>query len=247
MFEDDAPYALRPFSPTHLGVLLVFGTATLLLIWLARRSDAASRTRMERAFGTALLAIWIVNKGWWWFPSRFDAAHTLPLQVCDITSLLTALVLFAPLSWASVLLYFWGIALSLQALITPDLNRRPDSIWFWFFWISHAGTVGIAVYLVVVRRFRPTWRDYRFAVVAGLVYLAIVFTIDVVFHFNYGYVGNARPGQTSVLDFLGAWPGRVGVVAVMVIAAMTLLMLPWHLTAIRRVVPSSGEESNSRR
>jgi hypothetical integral membrane protein (TIGR02206 family) len=224
----DAPYALRPFSATHLGVLVLCTAATVLFIWAGRRSDAARRTRVERAVGWSFLAIWIVNKGWWWFPARFDAAHTLPLQVCDITSLLSAVVLLAPRSWASVLIYFWGIGLSLQALITPDLNRRPDSIWFWFFWISHAGTVAIALYLVAVRGFRPTWRDYRFAVGAGLVYLVIVFTVDVLFDFNYGYVGNARPGQASVIDFLGPWPGRVGLVAALVIAGMAVLMLPWQ-------------------
>jgi hypothetical integral membrane protein (TIGR02206 family) len=228
MSEGDAPYAVRPFSAMHLGVLLLLTVAIGLLIWIGRRSDAARRRRIERTLGWAMLALWLVNKGWWWFPSRFDAAHTLPLQVCDVTSLLAALVLLAPRRRASVLLYFWGIGMSLQALITPDLNRRPDSIWFWFFWISHAGTVGIALYIVAVRGFRPTWRDYRFAVIAGLVYLAVVFTVDVLFDFNYGYVGNGRPGQTSVIDFLGAWPGRVGLVAMLAIGAMAVLMLPWH-------------------
>jgi uncharacterized membrane protein YwaF len=103
---------------------------TVLFIWVGRRSEAPRRTRVERVVGWAFLAIWIVNKGWWWFPARFDAAHTLPLQVCDITSVLSVVVLVAPRSWASVLLYFGGFGLSLQALITPDLNRGPDTLWF---------------------------------------------------------------------------------------------------------------------
>jgi hypothetical integral membrane protein (TIGR02206 family) len=241
MSEGDAPYAFQPFSAMHAGIMLLFTAATLLFIWIGRRSDAARRSRIERTIGWAMVAIWVVNKGWWWFPSRFDAAHTLPLQVCDITSLLVALVLLAPRDWASVLLYFWGIGMSLQALITPDLDRRPDSIWFWFFWISHAGTVGIALYVVAVRGYRPTWRDYRFAVAAGLVYLGVVFSIDVLFDFNYGYVGNARPGRVSVIDFLGPWPGRVGLVAILAILAMAGLMLPWVWTPRSRVAVARSE------
>jgi hypothetical integral membrane protein (TIGR02206 family) len=237
MIEGDAPYSFRPFSALHVGVLLLFTVATVLLIWTGRRSGTARRTRIERTLGWAMLGVWIVNEGWWWWPSRFDPANTLPLQVCDITSLLVVLVLLAPRPWVSELLYFWGIAMSLQALITPDLNRRPDSVWFWFFWISHAGTVGIALYVVAVRGYRPTWRDYRFAVGAGLVYLAVVLAVNVLFDFNYGYVGNARPGQPSVIDFLGPWPGRVGLVAILVAMAMAVLMLPWHLRGRSRLDP----------
>lgn len=236
MIDGDAPYAFQPFSAMHAGVLLLFTVATVLLIRIGRRSDAARRSRIERTLGWAMLGVWLVSEGWWLWPSRFDAAHTLPLQVCDITSLLAALVLLAPRSWAGVLLYFWGIGMSLQALITPDLNRKPDSIWFWLFWISHAGTIGIALYVVAVRGYRPTWRDYRFAVAAGLVYLVVVFTVDVLFDFNYGYVGNARPGRPSVIDFLGPWPGRVGLVAILVAMAMAVLMLPWHWRARSREV-----------
>ena len=218
----------RPFSAMHAGVLLIFIVATALFVRAGRRSDAARRTRIERGVGLAMLGAWVVSTFWWMWPSRFDPASSLPLQVCDITSFLAALVLLTPRAWATVLLYFWGIGMSLQALITPDLNREPTSIWFWLFWLSHAGTVGIALYVVAVRGYRPTWRDYGFAVAAGLVYLAVVFSVNLVFGFNYGYVGDAQPGQPSVLDFLGPWPGRVGVVALLVTVAMAILMLPWH-------------------
>ena len=228
MIDGDAPRMFQPFSALHAGVLLLFAVATALLIRIGRHSDVARRARIEHALGWAMLGVWVVSNVWWVWPSRFDPATSLPLQVCDITSLLAALVLLAPRSWAIVLLYFWGIGMSLQALITPDMDRGPGDVWFWVFWIAHAGTVGIALYVVAVRGYRPSWRDYRFAVAAGLVYLAAVFTVDVLFDFNYGYVGDAQPGQPSVLDFLGPWPGRVGLVAILVTIAMAILMLPWH-------------------
>lgn len=243
MIDGDA-WMFRPFSAMHAGVLLLFTAATALLIRIGRRSDVARRTAIERAVGLAMLGAWAVSTFWWMWPSRFDPASSLPLQVCDITSLLAALVLLTPRAWATVLVYFWGIGMSLQALITPDLNRTPASIWFWLFWISHAGTVGIALYVVAVRGFRPTWRDYAFAVVAGLVYLVVVFTLDLLFGFNYGYVGEAKPGQPSVIDFLGPWPGRVGVVAILVTIAMAILMLPWHFRRRRRAgAPRRGGAS----
>lgn len=234
--------AFQPFSAMHAGILLLFVVATALLIRAGRRADAARRGRIERTLGWGMLGVWVVSNVWWLMPARFDAARSLPLQVCDITALLAGFVLLCPRSWANVLLYFWGIGMSLQAVITPDLIQGPNDIWFWMFWISHAGTIGIAIYVVAVRGYRPSWRDYRFAIAAGLVYLVVVFTVDVVFGFNYGYVGDSKPGQPSVIDFLGPWPGRVGVVAILVTIAMAILMLPWHFRRRSRAgTPRRGD------
>jgi len=233
VFDDDAPSAFQPFSAVHGGVVLLFAAATVMLIRIGRRSDPIRRARVEHALGWTMLAVWFVSNLWWLWPSRFEAHRSLPLQVCDITALLAALALLTPRPWMAVLLYFWGIGMSIQALITPDLTGGPDTIWFWLFWIGHAGTVAVALYMVAVRTYRPTWRDYRFAVGAGLVYLVVVFTVDVLFGFNYGYVGDAQPGQPTVIDFLGPWPGRVVLIVILVLVAMALLMLPWHLARRR--------------
>ena len=234
MLDGDAPWTFRPFSAMHAGVLLLFVAATALLIRIGRRSGPARRVRIERTLGWGMLAVWVVSNVWWLRPSQFDPARSLPLQMCDITSLLAALVLLGPRPRGMALLYFWGIGMSLQALITPDLTGGPGSIWFWLFWIGHAGTVGIALYVVAVHGYRPTWRHFGFAVAAGLAYLVVVFTVNVTFDFNYGYVGDAHPGQPSVIDFLGPWPGRVGLIAILATIAMAILMLPWHIVGRAR-------------
>lgn len=87
--------------------------------------------------------------------------------------------------------------------------------------------------LWVVSNGCPTWADFRLSVFAGLAYLAIVLAINIMLGFNYGYVGNAQPGEAPIIDFLGPWPQRVGVMAILVIGVMALLMLPWH--AARRM------------
>jgi hypothetical integral membrane protein (TIGR02206 family) len=127
------------------------------------------------------------------------------------------------------ILYFWGIGLSIQALVTPDLGGGVATVAFWLFWVAHASAIGIAAYDIAVHGFRPTWRDYWLSAVAAAAYLLVVLVVNVAFGFNYGYVGNARPGQPSVIDFLGPWPERVVIIAVLVAVEMALLMLPWEL------------------
>jgi hypothetical integral membrane protein (TIGR02206 family) len=231
----------RPFSVTHAAVLLLFAAATALLIRFGRRHRGTPRLlRLERRLGAALLLLWIVGNGWWLLPSRFDPARSLPLQVCDVTSLAAAVVLLAPVRPARAVLYFWGISLSVQALITPDLGGGVATVAFWLFWVAHASAVCIAAYDVAARGLRPTWHDYRVAVAAGVAYLAVVLAVDVAFGFNYGYVGDARPGQPSLIDFLGPWPERVAIIAVLVAAVMALLMLPWELARRGRAAAPSA-------
>lgn len=223
-----------PFSPLHGLIILLFMAATALLILVARRLGAHGRRRLDKSLGLAIVALWIVSSGWWMLPARFDASRTLPLHVCDLTSLLAGLVLLFPRRPLRALLYFWGIGMSLQAIVTPDISFGPGSVWFWIFWMSHAAIIAIAVYDVAARGFRPEWTDFRLAVVAGLAYLAVVLAINITFGFNYAFVGDARPGEVSVVDFLGPWPLRVVWMAALVIGFMAVLMLPWHFSNRRR-------------
>ena len=130
-------------------------------------------------------------------------------------------------------MYFWGLALGSQAVITPDLVGGPASLAFWWFWLYHLFVVGAGVYVVAVHGFRPTWKDLRFAIAMGVLYVAAMFTIDAIFGVNYGYVGNVTPSRPTLLDVLGPWPLRVVFMALLGAGAMTLLWLPWRLAATR--------------
>lgn len=220
--------SFEPFSALHAGILLLFAGATAWLIFAGRRLAPPARSRLDRNLGLVMIALWVVSNGWWLLPPRFDAARALPLHVCDITSLLAGIVLLYPRRSLRALLYFWGIGMSLQAIVTPEIAFEPDTMWFWIFWMSHAGIIAIAIYDIVARGFRPTWADFRLSVLAGLVYLAVVLAINIALGFNYGYVGNARPGEASIIDFLGPWPQRVVLMVALVIGLMALLMAPWH-------------------
>ena len=231
----DVVHHFQPFSPTHftiVGLLTVFWgyVIGLGLKW----RGTLKLIRLERAFAKLILLIWIVIHIWWLFPANFIPARSLPIHICDIVALLAPLALIWRKRFLVALLYFWGIGLSLQGILTPDLQLGPVTLVFWLFWLHHATIVGTAVYIVIVHRFRPTWRDYRLAMGAGLLYLAIILPINIVFGFNYGYLGNMLPSQPSLIDWLGPWPWRVGVMAALACAGMALLQLPWELCRYRQ-------------
>ncbi|HXO22582.1 MAG TPA: TIGR02206 family membrane protein [Thermoanaerobaculia bacterium] len=223
------------YSAAHLLALLGITAATAILIALGRRwrrDDGPSL--LEKVLGGGTLAIWLVINGWWLWPSRFNVRHSLPLQMCDLALAAVPVVLLTRWRPARAILYFWGLALSTQGLITPDLTDGPSTLSFWFFWLYHAAVVGTAAYDLAVHRFRPDWRDYGLAVAAGLAYVAILFPLDIALRANYGYLGNRRPAQPTLLDFLGPWPGRVVIIILLAAGVMALLEVPWALARRRR-------------
>ena len=202
------------------------------MCWLGRwlHGTPAGR-RYEIGLSVAVWAIWSGYQAYDFVTLGWDPGNTLPLQICDFVAVIAALVFVRPTRRLQSLAYFWGIALSTQAFITPDLAGGPGSLSFWAFWLYHLFVVGAGVYVVAVQRFRPQWRDLRFAVLMGLVYSVAIFAIDALFDLNYGYLGRGTPSRPTLLDVLGPWPLRSLFMVMLGIVAMTLLWLPWRTKA----------------
>ena len=222
-----------PFSTLHAAALVVIALATVAAIRAgrsARYADAA-----ERAIGVAFVGVWIAMHGWWLLPPRLNPLTTLPMQMCHWAALASGLYLATRARPLAVLLYFWGFALCTQALITPALEDGPASHVFWYFWLSHGMIVGVAAYAVAVHGFRPTWRDWRFACVAGGVYAATAIAVDLAIGANYGFLGPSKPALPTIVDLLGPWPLRLLPIFAVVCGAMALAMLPWlAVSSLRR-------------
>jgi uncharacterized membrane protein YwaF len=89
--------------------------------------------------------------------------------------------------------------------------------------------VGGALYDVIARGYRPTCRDFLLATVSGIVYVAVILPFDIATGLNYGYVGKTAPGQPSLVDALGPWPRRVGVMVLLGVVVMAVLAAPWQI------------------
>lgn len=187
--------------------------------------------RYEVGLSAAVWAIWLGYQAYDFVTLGWDPGNTLPLQICDFVAVIAALVFVRPTRRLQSLAYFWGIALSTQAFITPDLAGGPESLSFWAFWLYHLFVVGAGVYVVAVQRFRPQWRDLQFAILMGLVYSVAIFAVDAIFDLNYGYLGRGTPSRPTLLDVLGPWPLRSLFMVMLGVVAMTLLWLPWRTRA----------------
>jgi hypothetical integral membrane protein (TIGR02206 family) len=221
-----------PFTGLHAATIAGIALLIAALVLAARRGSRLARG-LAAGLGAGYVLAWVGVHGWRNLPPQFDPYLTLPLQMCHLAALAGGLYFVAGWAWLRPLLYFWGLALTTQACITPTLTEGPAEPQFWFFWLTHGIIVAAAAYAIVVDGYRPTWRDYGIACVAGAAYVAIAVAVNLAFGANYGFLGNMQPELPTVVDFLGPWPERIAVIMLIVAAAMAVLMLPWTLA--RRV------------
>lgn len=220
----------RAFTATHAAALGVIALLTAVSIALRRRAPPAlPPLPAERVVGFAYLATWSVTYLWLLSPPLRDVAKTLPLQLCHLTAAAAALLLVTGAPRLRPIVYFWGIALSTQALITPALYEGPALYPFWFFWATHGLIAGVAAYDVLARGYRPDWRGYRQACIAAALYVALVLPLDIAFGWNYGFVGPSKPEVRTIVDLLGPWPERLALITLIAAGAMMLVVLPWEL------------------
>jgi hypothetical integral membrane protein (TIGR02206 family) len=212
---------------------VVFAATIIILGLRARDRDGGEVSgehehRFRRSLGWTFLAIWIAAQTYGFMPGEFTWAHMLPLHLCDLAAVTACITMIQrePARWLRAFLYFAGIGLCAQAFITPTLREGPGDPQFWCFWSGHFIILGSALYDLCVRRWRPTWRDWRIAVVISLGYVIAMFALDLTFGWNYAYVGRtSEPG--TLIEVLGPWPGRALIVIALALVAYVALMLPW--------------------
>jgi hypothetical integral membrane protein (TIGR02206 family) len=213
------------YSPSHLVVLALFvaGTVGLLVAGPRLRGTPGERSvSLVLAWGN--LAFGVASAVLALFPFRVH--HSLPLQICDFAWVVVAWALLTRRPLPVALTYYWGLTLSVQALVQPTLTQAFPDPNFFAFWGKHVLIVWGAVYLCLGLRYGPDWTSYRRAVLWTLVWLVVVLGLNAVLGSNYGYV-NGKPSEATVLDLLGPWPAYVVAEMAIVLVGWALITLPW--------------------
>ncbi|BBY84489.1 putative integral membrane protein [Mycolicibacterium tokaiense] len=237
------------YGPSHLTVLAVFTIGAGALVWIGRRQTEAQARTFGRCFALVIVAVFLVALAYKLV--RFDIQNSIPLQLCDIAELIAAVALWFGARWAFGVTYFWGLLLSSQALLTPDIGTARDGApdfphhLFLTFFALHVLVVWAAVYLTWGRGMRPRWAEFRLAVLLALAWVALTLGFNSLAGTNYGYL-NGKPPTSSVLDLLGPWPLYVVVEIVVVILVWAAMTWPWERAARLRPLRRGSESRPDR-
>jgi hypothetical integral membrane protein (TIGR02206 family) len=206
----------------HLLALLFLALVALGLVICGRRwRSSPAQTWLSRGFALAILLGQGAMQIETMLPRNWTLAYSLPLQLCDLAWMISAYALWTHRRWASGILYYWGLTLTIQGLITPHLDLDFPSFEFFMFFYGHGAVVIAAIYLTWGVGLHPDWNDYRGTFATTLGWGVSVCTFNSLFGTNYGYL-NGKPPMPSALDFLGPYP-------VYLVCELSLATIIWGL------------------
>ena len=222
------PNKFENFSNQHLAAVGFFVLFTFIFIWFGKNSDEKRKWQIGLAISFLGFAVMITDLGYRLVTGIFDIKKDLPFFLCDVVVLILPLVIsLRNRKWLGIL-YFWAVAGTLQALITPELDHGFPTFEYFRYFIMHAGIVSAVVYCIVVVDIKITWRDFVHAILYAQVYLIAVFIINLLLDTNYSYT-MAKPRTTTLMDILGPWPWYILTAELLMIVLFLALMIPFIL------------------
>src|SRR3989442_15577033 len=187
----------------HVFALVAIALSTALLVVAARRRPGP--------WLKVLAAVLVVDEVSWWVfllgggQPGSQVALSLPLQLCDVAIFIATAALWTRRQLLVEVTYFWGLAGTIQALLTPDLPQHFPSYPYFQYYIAHRGVIAAALILVMGLRLQPR----RFAIVQlafiTVAYAPVVGAVDAIAGPNYMYL-RSKPPSATLLALLGPWP-----------------------------------------
>ena len=215
------------YSEEHWLALLAAALIGVWLIWMGLRLNEKSRKTMGVCIAAVVLSSILIGDVLMIARGVYDVKLDLPLYLCRVVAWLLPFAI--GFQWRKVLavFYFWTIAGTLQALLTPDLAEGFPDYFYFRYWILHAGLVVAVCYSVIVFRLRVGWPDFWRAILWAQVYIVTIHIINVLIGSNYSYTINKPPN--SILDYMGEWPWYLLTGQLLMIVLFLLCLVPFKL------------------
>lgn len=223
------PPLLPPFGSAHLTALGITLVAVLLFILAAR----SRRWPRVLKWAETLLAMLLISSypakilARFWGEIEITRDMMFPLHLCDMAAITGFFALVFRHRMAAELTYFWGLAGTFQALLTPSTCFDYPSPAFFTFFQLHSGVVIAALYLPIGLGWRPRRGAVLRAWFWGLGYMVLAGAVNFLIGSNYGFL--REKAEASLMDFIGPWPAYIGVMAVLALVFFAILALPFRL------------------
>lgn len=232
-----ATTAFHTFGLSHATAVLATAALAVWLIRLNRSRQASPRLkqRVNNTMAVALIISVAMDPLLTWMRHRSNPEEALlllrrdalPIHLCDVVSIVLAAALLFRHQRSAELGYLWGMAGTLQGLITPTLQYDWHAPEYYAFFIQHGGVPASALALAFGCGLPPQkgalWRAMKWS----WVYMAGASLLNYLLSTNYGYF-NAPPDVPSLLDAMGPWPWYLLTLQAVGLLFFSILLLPWR-------------------
>ncbi|MGQ8870803.1 YwaF family protein [Paenibacillus sp. TSA_86.1] len=205
------PYDAEPFaafSTSHIVSMIIIAALVILLFLFRDRlrfmSERTSRL-VRNGLAGFMIGCEIVLQLWYVYGGIWSLQTSLPLELCSLSLLLSALLLLTRKRWLYSALLFAGIAGALMAIVTPNLGYAFAHFRFIQFFVAHAMIILALLYMTWVEQLRPGWRSVAGSMIFVNIAALVVYVVDVLLGANYMFLRH-KPSTPSVLDMLGPYP-----------------------------------------
>lgn len=193
----------------------------------------------EMAYYWRLIAIPSLN------PNPVD--H-LPISVCGWAVVFCSFMVIGKTQSLFDISYFWLLAGSIFALITPTVitYTGPTRFRYYQFWLEHTlGYVAI-FYMMFVHKMRPTVKSAIKSYICLVILAVVAYFANIIIGPGANYLFMARPESTpSILDILPSnFILRLIIMASAITALYFVAYLPWLIKDIR--AKKSAQQPNEK-
>ena len=222
--ESFEAYTMEHFLPVILAILLAWGS-----IRVANKKLTESQ---KTILGTVLALVPFVcvigRMTYLLMIGSFDPSLDLPFFMCRFMALILPFVFYTRNRFMLGILYFWVLAGTINAIITPDLLFNFGHWEYNLYWVYHLMLIVTIIYGVFVYKFEIKWRDYWNAVLGTIVFTVFSMGVNFLLKANYNYLSE-KPEVASILDYMGPWPWYIAVVYFLMFLLFLLAFLPYLL------------------
>jgi hypothetical integral membrane protein (TIGR02206 family) len=220
----------QPFSREHLAAVAI-GICITSAMLVTAKSKNQHRPLITRILAFTNLAAYPLNLiAWQTHDQAVGLENLLPLHLCDIAAFIAGLALLTGNYLLRTLTYFWGLAATLQALITPAISADFLSPPFISFFVQHFAIVAAAIHIPLVEGWRPKsplWKSPFDAYLAAFGYMVFSIAINQWLGTNFGFTSRP-PENASMIDHLGPWPWYLASFQPLAFTLFFILAIPLH-------------------
>lgn len=224
------PSPFKPFGTEHLVTVIVGFAVVIALLVLGRSGDRGRRISAALLAFANLSAYPLSQAAWMSLGKPVAIDNLLPFHLCDIAAFLAGFALVTRRPTLCALTYFWGLAATFQALLTPAIGVGFPAWPFVMFFIQHFAIVAAALHLPIVEGWRPlqpVWRGPAEVLGWSVLYLIFAMSVNRLLGTNFGFASRP-PDNPSLIDHLGPWPWYLGSLLGIAIGMFLLLALPFQ-------------------
>jgi len=165
----------QAFTPQHYLLMAIFLAGACGLVAVGRSRRRAADDRFDRALAVAIVVVTVPSQLYQLAPWDFSLGSSLPLALCDFAWIVGAWALWTHAPVPTALIYYWGLTLTTQAILTPSLGETFPNPRYFMFWSMHFLIVWSAVYLTFGLGLGPGWREYRISLAVTLAWAVLTY------------------------------------------------------------------------